>query len=336
MLRRWVRARPGSRTLQEDLDLYKACLLLRLKNAGSQRVEEEARRLQQSGRGSWARVAREELGLQMRVLMSAVVSMGGQDAYPMPKKKKQKQEDEKSKSSSSSGGSLLERTLDYKGRDLDIEERPVAHPSEGWRMRVARSGIAHRAAGLGVVVEGFVAAGTLLCVYPGQVWWPGTYAGPPDNEYAIARYDGVVLDALDWDAKARAAALLQHARAQAGVSERAALADERFRNPFALGSFVNHPPPGALPNVMQVPFDFPKDQRFVPHEIASPKRPIYMLDSFLETTPSLLLIASRNLRDEELFLNYRFNPALPYPDWYVQPDLEEATRRWAKHSFLLV
>ncbi len=108
---------------------------------------------------------------------------------------------------------------------------------------------------------------------------------------------------------------------------------ERFRNPFAIGSFVNHPPPGTAPNVLAVPYAFGVADRFVPHEVASRSRPLHMLDDFRETVPTLVLIAGRNVEDEELYLNYRLNPALPYPDWYHQPFPEEAARRWAKHSF---
>ena len=324
-LKRLFRGSVGSRTLQEDLDLYRASVLVSLCNSGSSDVDSVSRSLLQQGRSSWARVLRSALGVQMHDLFAHVALMGGADAYPMPKQKRQKVLQ----------GSPLERALDMKGRDLDIEEKPVAHPSAGWKMRVAKSGIQHRAAGFGVVVEGFVPAGSVVCIYPGKIWWPGTYAGPPDNEYAISRYDGVIVDALHWDTKARESAMQQHARLEAGASGKPE-AEERFRNPFALGSFVNHPPPGEQPNVMQVPYEFKKDLRYVPHEMGSDRRPLYMLDSFLDSTPSIVLIATRNLRDEELFLNYRFNPALPYPDWYSQPDLEEATRRWAKHSFFFV
>lgn len=45
---------------------------------------------------------------------------------------------------------------------------------------------------------------------------------------------------------------------------------------------------------------------------------------------SLITVSTKNIKDEELFLNYRFNPSNKYPDWYQQPDLEEAERRWGK------
>jgi hypothetical protein len=96
---------------------------------------------------------------------------------------------------------------------------------------------------------------------------------------------------------------------------------------------VNHPPPGATANVLAVPVAFSREQQFVPHEVASPTRPLHLFADHREEVPGLALIAARNVEDEELFLNYRLNPALPVPDWYHQPDPEEAARRWAKHSF---
>ena len=42
----------------------------------------------------------------------------------------------------------------------------------------------------------------------------------------------------------------------------------------------------------------------------------------------LAFVATRELQDEELFLNYRLNPANPRPDWYMPVDLEEDKRRW--------
>ncbi len=48
-----------------------------------------------------------------------------------------------------------------------------------------------------------------------------------------------------------------------------------------------------------------------------------------ETVPGLALVATRDLEDEELFLNYRLSPHVPRPDWYSPVDAEEERRRWA-------
>ena len=47
----------------------------------------------------------------------------------------------------------------------------------------------------------------------------------------------------------------------------------------------------------------------------------------------LALVAAHPLKDQELFMNYRLNPANHrkngFPDWYSPVDLEEDLRRWS-------
>ena len=42
----------------------------------------------------------------------------------------------------------------------------------------------------------------------------------------------------------------------------------------------------------------------------------------------LLLVTNRDVRDEELFLNYRLNPTARLPGWYHPVDVDEDHRRW--------
>jgi hypothetical protein len=192
----WGRVRgagPGSRTLQEDLDLYRALLLVRLRNRDSEAVEETGLELQAAGRGAWSRLLREELATQLNPLMAHVASLGGQDPYPVPKRK------ERTRETPGKQATPLEAAIGVMERDLDIEERPATHPTGGWAVRIARSSVTHPEAGLGVMMTRRARAGELLMLYPGRLWWPGTYAGPQRNDYAISRYDGVVIDALHWD-----------------------------------------------------------------------------------------------------------------------------------------
>ena len=42
----------------------------------------------------------------------------------------------------------------------------------------------------------------------------------------------------------------------------------------------------------------------------------------------LALVAMRELREEELYLDYRLNPLKKYPAWYTPVDEEESRRRW--------
>ena len=43
---------------------------------------------------------------------------------------------------------------------------------------------------------------------------------------------------------------------------------------------------------------------------------------------SAVLMTSRDVKDEELFLDYRLSPEIPRPDWYYSPDEESERRRW--------
>lgn len=48
-----------------------------------------------------------------------------------------------------------------------------------------------------------------------------------------------------------------------------------------------------------------------------------------QSVSGLALVAVREVKDEELLLNYRLNPNLPsLPDWYSPVDADEDRRRW--------
>lgn len=42
----------------------------------------------------------------------------------------------------------------------------------------------------------------------------------------------------------------------------------------------------------------------------------------------IAFVATRELQDEELLLNYRLNPQVQKPEWYIPVDIEEDKRRW--------
>ena len=42
----------------------------------------------------------------------------------------------------------------------------------------------------------------------------------------------------------------------------------------------------------------------------------------------LMFVATRQIQDEEILLNYRLNPQVHKPAWYASVDIEEDTRRW--------
>lgn len=120
------------------------------------------------------------------------------------------------------------------------------------------------------------------------------------------------------------------------------------RNPLAFGHFANHPPKGSSPNVMICPYDFPlteKDMRvYIPNITFGGQETIRMKrfgsfyfksggsdnqagDSLVLKT--LVLVSTRSICDEELFLNYRYSNSKRRPEWYSPVDEEEDKRRWS-------
>lgn len=120
------------------------------------------------------------------------------------------------------------------------------------------------------------------------------------------------------------------------------------RNPLAFGHFANHPPGGSTPNVMICPYDFPlteKDMRlYIPNITFGGEEPVTMkrFGSFWfksrgsgqqtgesSVLKTLVLVSTRSIRDEEIFLNYRYSSSKARPEWYTPVDEEEDKRRWS-------
>jgi len=224
----------------------------------------------------------------------------------------------------------------------------IQHP-EGFHLQIKKSSIAHPESGYGVFIYGHTLPGTVLAIYPGKVYSGGSSI-PEDvrhsNEYLIARYDSMVIDGRGWDELALKAHkdrnLLTYGANLEIVDGLDSL--KKFRNPYGIGNYINHPPPGTESNVLCIAYDIPMfEDRYNPFVIPRELRPF--IPNIQVTTDkwfprrncaacSMVVISIKHLQDEELFLNYRFNPALPYPEWYSQPNLEEAQRRWAPFKLL--
>ncbi|KAF1335502.1 hypothetical protein FI667_g1153, partial [Globisporangium splendens] len=205
----------------------------------------------------------------------------------------------------------------------------------GYSLSVETSSIPN--AGEGVKVNGQVPIGSLVVQYPvfllrtghvpvtklervGDLLW-FTLAGVvpwhrpqylqeiSNNPYARARFDSVVIDAKRESSTPR--------------------------NPLAVAHKINHPPAGSKPNVIPFSFDFPPEEPFTQAEYQQ-----LIPNSFVEM-PSrwsmfgkralvhgLAFIATADIEDEELFLNYRYNPHNPLPEWYTPVDLESDQEMW--------
>lgn len=119
------------------------------------------------------------------------------------------------------------------------------------------------------------------------------------------------------------------------------------RNPLAFAHFANHPAKRILPNVMVCPYDFPlseKDLRpYIPNIVFGDEGTVKMkrFGNFWfksggsaeggQDSPvlrTLVLVATRAINDEEIFLNYRLSNSKRRPEWYTPVDEEEDRRRW--------
>ncbi|KAJ4746951.1 C5orf35 [Rhynchospora pubera] len=122
------------------------------------------------------------------------------------------------------------------------------------------------------------------------------------------------------------------------------------RNPLAFAHFANHPPKDTMPNAMVCAYDFPlseKDMRvYIPNVVFGGSETANMKrfgtfwfkswsgsrkteESETAVIRALVLVATRIVCDEEVYLNYRLSNAKRRPEWYVPVDSEEDKRRWS-------
>ncbi len=152
----------------------------------------------------------------------------------------------------------------------------------------------------------------------------------------MSRYDNIIIDGRNWDQRATEIHEIRLHNSKMDVTLDKIV--KKFRNPFGIGNYVNHPAAEETPNVLNVQFNFSTNppyvlpthlQDYIPNELFA-KSMLYQRLKHNVLIPSVVLMATRHIKDEELLLNYRFNPKLPYPSWYHQPDEEEARRRWTR------
>ncbi|CAK9144760.1 unnamed protein product [Ilex paraguariensis] len=120
------------------------------------------------------------------------------------------------------------------------------------------------------------------------------------------------------------------------------------RNPLAFGHLANHPPKSVLPNVMVCPYDFPLTERnmraYIPNisfgnggEVRMKRFGSFWFKSGgsgnnlsdIHVLKTLVLVVTKALCDEEVFLNYRLSNSKKRPSWYTPVDEEEDQRRWS-------
>lgn len=233
-------------------------------------------------------------------------------------------------------------------------------------------------AGRGLFVNGTAAAGSMLAIYPGMSYLPSqlrhaTRKSPsseehgmnseeltpeesaPISDYAIARYDGVVIDGT-----AEISLTLENENEDASEIDTEKEAPEALtlHHPFANAHLINHPPEHTPPNALQFILDVDTASMSGNSARLTPVRPCEMpisrleqfenrtvrqrapgVEYFISNAPNervlrtIALVALRDLKDEEIFMDYRFNPKVEAPDWYVScGDGSQAVRRWYPRS----
>jgi len=230
-------------------------------------------------------------------------------------------------------------------RDKEVSE--AQRRAFGFEVSIGPSQ-AGECAGDGVFVLGSAPPGSLLLFYPGVSYEPADLLLLPGgtrafdgNEHLMARYDRSLVDASD-------AALRM-------------LPLDALDCPLTAAHRVNHPPACASANVIPAPVDWntvPESLlNLLPnvsyHRSASAQsllsgtvdnaEPRGLIDVFRASVSDsirrvehdrgpvlrgLAFVATREVRDEELFLNYRLNPRNGYPSWYTPVDPDEDARRW--------
>lgn len=188
-----------------------------------------------------------------------------------------------------------------------------------WRVEVAQSSTV--GGGEGVFLRGTCEASTVLAVYPGVSYTtadlPHMAKGVLDgNRYTLFLRNGVIVDGRR-DGKSREVSDAARHRDQHYAACQSQCIED---SPLAVGHKVNHPPRGVSPNVRVVPLDLGRNEHvalhwFLPVVHAHPPP----ADAPWKRTA--VLIASRDLCDEELWLDYKLRKEhTTWPQWYTPCD----------------
>jgi len=191
------------------------------------------------------------------------------------------------------------------------------------------------AAGNGVHLEGFVPPGTVVAFYPGIVYEPPHFKSMPnhpqidlENPYLFIRSDDAIIDSKGFSInRTEVKPFEQFLKGKRDF-------DKIGTNPLAIGHMINHPPESKVPNVMSYSYNFPKKLKENPQFLSLIPNSYFQENPFwfpaeIPLMKTLLLITTKYVRNEELFLNYRYNPAAHKPEWYKAVDEEDDRNLWS-------
>jgi len=191
----------------------------------------------------------------------------------------------------------LESALAAAAADLDA---PGAAPTH----RVTKAASSVTNSGDGAYLQGKVPRGSIATFYPGPVCSPivgriKLLFRSLTSSYVVQMPDSYMIDG----------------------SPAGATADGKGGTSCLCGPLCNHPPPGTRPNVMF--FAALCDTDSLPAASADALRRISWYDAPPLTYDgrrlqrTMVLVALRDLEDEELFVDYQFDPLRPdLPHWY--------------------
>uniref|UniRef100_A0A7N1A2Y0 SET domain-containing protein n=2 Tax=Kalanchoe fedtschenkoi TaxID=63787 RepID=A0A7N1A2Y0_KALFE len=249
---------------------------------------------------------------------------------------------------------------DHIGYTLDVRASQVPHKQAGQGLFISGQ------ANVGSVIAIYPGVIYSPAYYR---YIPGYPRVDSQNPYLITRYDGTVIDAQPWGSGGETREFWDGlAKAEAayhpmGTSDRLwtmlskPLEQTRFhvggevldrRNPLAFAHFANHPANGVAPNVMLCPYDFPLTDNnmrvYIPNILYGKAGEVQMrrFGSFyfkwsdsqgraseIPVLRTIVLVSTRELCDEEIYLNYRLSNTKRRPEWYCSVDEEEDERRWS-------
>eukprot|EP00531_Pseudo-nitzschia_arenysensis_P018290 CAMPEP_0116149624 /NCGR_PEP_ID=MMETSP0329-20121206/19071_1 /TAXON_ID=697910 /ORGANISM="Pseudo-nitzschia arenysensis, Strain B593" /LENGTH=566 /DNA_ID=CAMNT_0003645999 /DNA_START=49 /DNA_END=1749 /DNA_ORIENTATION=+ len=173
-------------------------------------------------------------------------------------------------------------------------------------------------AGRGVYVDGYARAGSILAFQPGPVWAKENLVNLSiDEERDLERNDAYQMSLRSDDY------MIDSRRAPYTV-----LTDDNS-NLMALGHIVNHPTPSKPPSCRSAMLNFTKGmdigssaelKRYIPNTYARPRNVTLMnslWDRDVIEMHSLILVATRDICNEEIFYDYRLASS-HLPQWYHQ------------------
>lgn len=198
--------------------------------------------------------------------------------------------------------------------------------------------------GEGCFCEGRIRKGQIVALFPGLVFhdydtWVVNYGTDEISDCwdpsLHRRIDGTCVDGATNVGAWRATVEGQHAMHHPDLV--ATQECGTLPNSYALGQYMTHPPKGEVSNILPLSLDLGKNvihQKLVPYipNQYFPSREQFNqthIDFRLGTDNSttlmkmVVMIATKDIENEEIFVDYRLDPDSPCPDWYHVVDPKE-------------